>query len=327
MFEVLGMVAESFYIPNTYYRFLPNPTSFSWNRKNFSVRKLLREFVKAMQPDSEYITHTHHMVKLLDWAEELDAHLKDWADEDTFSITLLQSLHECIHKCDAYLVPPEKTLHEQMVLMTKLVVREHVQEVMRLLNEINADDDSGDDSTLASREPPRQGYPHHAKRAAFDELNSAAPEVRQGKLMEIYFTLVRRTVAENVPRTLQKRSTGAYVPSVASRSNLLEQASAEQDGACGASVVESRAAGAGPRSGGTPRMLLTSPSDEEEDGAGGYVRGRKSDVDEEGQLAEEIWCTLLFRMLCWLLLHDFHKKDVQISKSELFGSRLPVYIA
>jgi hypothetical protein len=43
--------------------------------------------------------------------------------------------------------------------------------------------------------------------------------------------------------------------------------------------------------------------------------------------ANNIWCTLLFRMLCWLLLHDFHKKDVQISKSELLGSRLPVYMA
>lgn len=304
------MVTESVYIPNTYYRFLPNPTTFSWNRKNFSLRKLLREFVKAMKPDSEYIAHTHHMMELQAWGEELDTHLKDWADEDTFSITLLQSLHECINKCNTYLVPPEKTLNERMVIMTKLVVREHVQEVMRLLNEV-ADDDSGDDSTLASRDP-RQG--HHAKRTSpttFEELNSAAPEVRQGKLIEIYFTMVRRTVAENVPRTLQKRNTGVYVPSVASRSDLL--VSTEDNG----SVVESPA----PRSG-TPQMFVTK-SDED---AAGRVRER-SDIEEDGQLTEEIWCTLLFRMLCWLLLHDFHKKDVQISKSELFGSRLPVYIA
>lgn len=43
--------------------------------------------------------------------------------------------------------------------------------------------------------------------------------------------------------------------------------------------------------------------------------------------ASEVWCTLVLRMLCWLLLHDFNKKDVQIAKSELLGSRLPVYIA
>ena len=44
-------------------------------------------------------------------------------------------------------------------------------------------------------------------------------------------------------------------------------------------------------------------------------------------LASTIWCTLQFRMMLWLTLHDFHKKDVQISKSELYGSRLPVYIS
>ncbi|KAK3298390.1 uncharacterized protein B0H64DRAFT_317276 [Chaetomium fimeti] len=40
-----------------------------------------------------------------------------------------------------------------------------------------------------------------------------------------------------------------------------------------------------------------------------------------------IWCTLVLRMMCWLLLHDFHRKDVQIPKSELLGSRIPVYIS
>lgn len=304
------MVAESLYIPNTYYRFVPNPTTFPWNRKNFSARKLLREFIKAMGPESEYITYTHHMMELQAWGEELDNHLKNWADEDVFSMGLLQSLDECVKKCNAYLTPPEQALNERIVTMTKLVVREHVQEVMKLLNEVT-DDDAGDDSTLASRDP-RHG--HHTKRTTtttFDELNSAAPEVRQGKLIEIYFTTVRRAVAANVPQTLQKRHTGAYVPSVASRSNLNLNMSTEE----GASVAESLA----PRSE-TPQLFVTNS------GTGGDVREKPS-MEAEAQLTEEIWCTLVFRMLCWLLLHDFHKKDVQISKSELFGSRLPVYIA
>ncbi|KAM4067266.1 modin [Hirsutella rhossiliensis] len=41
---------------------------------------------------------------------------------------------------------------------------------------------------------------------------------------------------------------------------------------------------------------------------------------------EEIWCTLVFRMTCWLRLHDFDRHDIQICKSELMGRRLPVYI-
>jgi hypothetical protein len=40
----------------------------------------------------------------------------------------------------------------------------------------------------------------------------------------------------------------------------------------------------------------------------------------------EIWCTLVFRMICWLTLHDFAKEDIQLPKSALMGNRLPVYI-
>lgn len=40
----------------------------------------------------------------------------------------------------------------------------------------------------------------------------------------------------------------------------------------------------------------------------------------------KIWCTLIFRMLHWLQLHDFHKKDIQISKGDAYESRTPVYI-
>ncbi|CAK7203863.1 hypothetical protein SEUCBS139899_006612 [Sporothrix eucalyptigena] len=46
---------------------------------------------------------------------------------------------------------------------------------------------------------------------------------------------------------------------------------------------------------------------------------RKEDI-------EDIWCTLVFRMICWLMLHDFHKKDVQVPKSDVYDSRLAVYI-
>jgi hypothetical protein len=42
---------------------------------------------------------------------------------------------------------------------------------------------------------------------------------------------------------------------------------------------------------------------------------------------DDIWCTLVFRMICWLMLHDFNKLDVQVPKSELLGSRMPVYVA
>ncbi|TQN65068.1 hypothetical protein CSHISOI_10352 [Colletotrichum shisoi] len=39
-----------------------------------------------------------------------------------------------------------------------------------------------------------------------------------------------------------------------------------------------------------------------------------------------VWYTLVFRMICWLMLHDFDKKDVQLPKSELIGNRQTVFI-
>ncbi|KAK6219334.1 hypothetical protein LQW54_002322 [Pestalotiopsis sp. IQ-011] len=53
----------------------------------------------------------------------------------------------------------------------------------------------------------------------------------------------------------------------------------------------------------------------------------QSPSDPKFIVGTEIWCTLVFRSICWLSLHDFHKNDRQPKgKSELMGSRLPVYI-
>lgn len=39
-----------------------------------------------------------------------------------------------------------------------------------------------------------------------------------------------------------------------------------------------------------------------------------------------IWISLIYRMICWFLLHDFDKNDIKIVPSDLKGSRMPVYI-
>lgn len=50
--------------------------------------------------------------------------------------------------------------------------------------------------------------------------------------------------------------------------------------------------------------------------------GTKKEKEERNT----IWITLIFRMLCWLLIHDFDKSDVKVVPSDLRGSRMPVYI-
>lgn len=46
----------------------------------------------------------------------------------------------------------------------------------------------------------------------------------------------------------------------------------------------------------------------------------------DARLRDATWCLLVFRMLCWLQLHDFHRDDVMIPRSATYGSRMPVYI-
>ncbi|KAI9051018.1 hypothetical protein LZ554_005126 [Drepanopeziza brunnea f. sp. 'monogermtubi'] len=50
--------------------------------------------------------------------------------------------------------------------------------------------------------------------------------------------------------------------------------------------------------------------------------GTKIEQDEKNL----IWISLIFRMLCWMLLHDFDKADTKIVPSDLKGSRMPVFI-
>ncbi|KAI1371613.1 hypothetical protein F4677DRAFT_464197 [Hypoxylon crocopeplum] len=47
---------------------------------------------------------------------------------------------------------------------------------------------------------------------------------------------------------------------------------------------------------------------------------------DNARLRDVTWCLLVFRMLCWLQLHDFHRDDVMIPRSATFGSRMPVYM-
>jgi hypothetical protein len=39
-----------------------------------------------------------------------------------------------------------------------------------------------------------------------------------------------------------------------------------------------------------------------------------------------IWLALMFRMICWFLLHDFNKSDVNMMAADMKGSRMPVFI-
>lgn len=48
--------------------------------------------------------------------------------------------------------------------------------------------------------------------------------------------------------------------------------------------------------------------------------------NQDKEKRNTIWVSLIFRMLCWLLLHDFDKSDIKLVPSNLRGSRMPIFI-
>lgn len=59
---------------------------------------------------------------------------------------------------------------------------------------------------------------------------------------------------------------------------------------------------------------------------GNLDSGGKPLSRDEKELRNTIWISLIFRMLCWLLLHDFDKSDVRVVPTDMKGSRMPIYI-
>lgn len=314
------MVAKPIYIPDTYFRFIPNPTTFSWNRKNFSLRKLLLQYHEALKSNTD-IEKTEQICQLVVLGRELRKHLDKWENEEEFSMGLLSTLNGSIQACDSYLAPAnDKDLKSYRFKNVKLVIREHVQKVMKILNVSGTgnDADHSDDRTLSSKDRLQE-----KESAALDELNSAAPEARNAKLIEIYFKTVRPDVLKNCYESLTDDS---YIPSMQSRDNLTNMVSVGAKGEKRGGNEEDQEGTETP--GLEMRSRAVTPSSDVDDQA----EGEKNEAQEyhrhthENEFAD-VWCTLMFRMLCWLLLHDIHKKDVQVSKSELYGSRLPVYIS
>ncbi|GJC98957.1 modin [Colletotrichum higginsianum] len=169
--------------------------------------------------------------------------------------------------------------------MVQDVLRSHIQEVLAGLNEKpeKATQKTPGSNVSLGTDPKKQRQ--------FEEIDAAAPELKQEKLMEIYFRVVRRKVIEESQESADRREMVGFGGLKKRQQTNFSTRTAET-------------------------------MDDDDEPVALFMLG------EEHVSHEDIWCTLVFRMICWLMLHDFHKKDVQVStKSELLGSRLPVYIS
>ena len=309
---------------NRCFTYLPNPTIFPWNRGSFSVRRMLGAFHEQLGKLIKDFNNTPHSQQLPAELEHINALARNLnsdlppLDED-FSPQHLNLLHESLDEIDGILA--ETKIDKDVVLD---VLRRHLQEVLLAIN------------TTAETQPP--STPIARADISFDELLSVPPENREKKFMEKYFNEIRARVVDTNFR--DHHDPDAAQASRVIHNNSNQQGSGQHQGpdqptSNDPSQTPSSSSTSSPSPPSIPHPVDTSIGTRV--AQGDRVRALAIDMKRTNTWSEfvkdafelrrnNIWCTLVLRMLCWLLLHDFDEKDIQLSKSELLGSRLPVYI-
>ncbi|GKT52366.1 uncharacterized protein ColSpa_12547 [Colletotrichum spaethianum] len=325
-FEIVGMLARTLHIEKSAFRLLPNPTHYRWDTKNFSLTRLLEAYAKQMnklKADPQYATSVVGKAIRRN-IRSIQEHLRAAERSNWLTLPLMDALHSALDDTDEILTatpresrpamprnyttvsrmqqtapskpaqpaeaPSEIPFESSRQEMVKDVLRSHIQEVLAGFNEKT--------EKAATLKAPGGNQPleEKARPLRFEDIDAAAPELKQDKLMEVYFRVVRsKVIAESKESKDRRASISPAAPLVGF--------------------------GGLKRRNQTNLSTMTADTVDDEEQIFLYA------LDDENVKYGDIWCTLVFRMICWLMLHDFHKKDVQVSKSELLGSRLPVYIA
>ncbi|KAF6832306.1 modin [Colletotrichum plurivorum] len=352
-FEIVGMLAQTLHIERSAFRLLPNPTRFRWDTKNFDLPRLLTAYAYQMKKlyggKKNPSAVTKRIWRDINSLQEEIAKIPRLGRRTELSLPLMDALHVALDHTDEILtfrrresrpgivreyttksklmraasdrpmqVPEdhkETALEFERREMVRDVLRSHIQEVLYGFNAKvgkTTQDPSGNPMTTGTKTKSR-----------FEAIDAAAPELKQNRLMEVYFRTVRQKVLDEAHRSAERREEekAPRKPQVsAPPGHMLRRAQTAR----------------------TTRTMMTADStddeSEEDEKPMESLDDIEDDRDEPIDLLnvewsheishEDIWCTLVFRMICWLMLHDFHKNDTQVAnKSALFGSRLPVYIA
>lgn len=391
-FEILGMLSRTFHMENSCFTYIPNPTADRWDKRSLSLVKIMESYKELSEVQLPGVARNAVIYGRI--AQHMEEILGHHVDGDVpHRILLLNTLHAALDDADEILTARSKeasqsdaaksgrpSMHQRDKTAEKVgkespetdkqgrrremvqdVLRAHIQEVLRLLNDR---DDRGSDSQsllvpdMPPSSPGASRFPgiYGSSPPRFEDINEESPEYRQQKYMEVYFHVIRRNVVphakfstkrrasiskESIHRrasiagapsgfSLRKRGTGGTHASVAIQTD---------PGTVRPSVPLHVLAGEVDKLPSSPLEHEVVPDDDEGDENGealpprdtesvdGDRQPRRSPLADEPVSHDDIWCTLVFRMVCWLMLHDFNKEDVQASKSELLGSRMPVYIA
>lgn len=359
------MLSQSFHIEDSIFTYIPNPTPDGWDKRSLSLVKMLESYEQLVQTTLPGVTRNVAILRKINYhIREILTHqmIQDIAEQLRF----LKALHAAINDCDEILtgktrgsqsvpIPPTTSgprrsfgnaegdrqgFRRQMVLD---VLRSHLQEVLRLLND--RDDRNTDNQSLsadwAPSSPVASRFPDGVPRPPppkFEDMDAASPDDRQHKFMEVYFEVVRRKVVPYATSSTDRRASIVGAPpgyGFRRAGTGRTQASSIREGAHTTNAPMPPLPSNGPENGtlAAPSVRSGMNGSLNEDADSGIDPKDEPEPPVEVSLSREevshddVWCTLVFRMICWLMLHDFHKLDVQVSKSELLGSRMPVYIA
>lgn len=238
------------------------------------------------------------------------------------------------------------------------VLRSHIQEVMGLLNPERDDRFSWDGQSLrTSRAPSPTGHQFQditlSRDPRFEDMDAASPDDRQLTFMEVYFRVIRPKVVPHAKGSTTRRASivgpppGFTAPS--SRNLRINAAPRGRPASVRSISIRERdpdgtlnpptPTQSQPPNGTLPTTLPTTvevhemvemenvPVEPPITGEDELRPLKEISLADQDASHDDIWCSLVFRMICWLMLHDFNKLDVQLSKSELLGSRMPVYIS
>ncbi|KAJ4258796.1 hypothetical protein NW762_007883 [Fusarium torreyae] len=359
-FEILGMLSRTFHIKNSMFTHIPNPTSDRWDKQSVSLVKVMEAYEDLVPQTLPGARRNPVIVeRIKKHVDQILAHNKDESVSE--KMCTLKALHEAIDDCDQILtakgpsgtITPfaermgvkvqENEIQKKRREMVQDVLRSHIQEVLRLLND--GEDRSSDAQSLHAEWSPATAHTRHDGQPrvtpiGFEDMHEASPDERQHKFMEVYFHVIREKVIPRAARSTDRRTSIVGAPT----GHGFRRAGTGRTQASSMRGNERTASPAPPL---PPPHLQTSienmamangrysissrPGSAVSDApsvTSDQIRPRIEGALYEQEVShDDAWCTLIFRMICWLMLHDFNKLDVQMSKSELLGSRMPVYIS
>ncbi|KAK4161335.1 Mod-A [Cladorrhinum sp. PSN259] len=364
VFELLGMLGRPLHILKRPFTYLPNPAAFVLNKQAFSPRRLLHEFHIRLKQETEHRSKEGFLDRINSLADGLNDAPQGGlpANQDgDYSPQLLDKLHAAIDHVDEFL---KKQNTKSVVLdVLRRHIQEVLLAINTSAKDAEAHA-SGNFNNYSPTSAPQHhaapgvsphlpeedggtssGYPRlfpldefstnqqqqqPENMISFDYLLKVPHEKRESALLDTYFAAIR------IRAISLTESTEYHDPQAAEASREVHNINAL--GLSNTTGFQSQHST--PSLGGAGNFSRRTTYT-----AGGHVplstsvrRGetwgteRTIPAVEYNKLTpieakrDTIWFALVFRMICWLLLHDFDKKDLQIPKSELMGSRLPVFI-